>query len=193
MAFRSMKAVKDWNFIHSATLALLDNFDGLTFFKLPLSSRFTFETVEFIASQLQPLRESETVQDFALGLGLTTFDVLRGFVGEFFGAVGWLEGFRNDPAMIFVTLRCDEITRKMLFGFVGGLPLITVFLLMKWLHEKRKIRRKRFVVVSVLDRNVLAVAPMERALIIGTFQNETELGSEILREIEKSIEKQFVL
>jgi hypothetical protein len=186
--------MKEWRFDHSATIALCDHFDLDVFKKLPLSSRFKFETVAFVETHIQPLREGDTLEGFALGLGFAEEDRVREFITEFFSAAAWLSDVHCDPASAFEMHRCarGSAAAEMLFSLVRELPTVSLFLFAKWLHGGCRVRTKRFIVVSVGEENLIAVSPLERALLIGAFADESAFAAALLAEIENAAETYFV-
>jgi hypothetical protein len=192
LAFRGQEGIADWKFFHSATIALCEQFDPATFAQLPFSSRFTYETVAFVSDHVHRIRDGDLLTGFALGLGFPEVDPVRSFIEEFFDNTTWLAAVRADPALAFVTLRCTKATERLVFEFVGRLPLVSLFLFVKWLYGWGLVRPKKFAVLSVGDENLIVVSSRERALFIGAFTSAARLATAFLTEVEKSAEIYFV-
>jgi hypothetical protein len=181
--------LRAWTFVHTVAVALSPRpLNRATFALLPVSARFSFEDAAAVAARVAPITGAP--EGFALGLACAAQDPVRAFLTEFFAEEKRLAEIRQTPGALFIG--ADIHRRQTLFACVKALPPVSLFLFLKRLYGGRPIGRKQFAVIWVPAPGEFAVAPPERAVLVGEFPDAQELARALLADVEAFSESHFV-
>jgi hypothetical protein len=182
LAFPEMRG---WTEVHSTIIGLCERFDSGTFAQLPLSARFTFETAAFVHARIAPIGDA---RGFTFGLARVKAPGQR-LAAEFAASADWIATIQADLSGAFATDWCCPRVRQLLFGCILEWPLVSVFLLMTFLGRDKP---GKFAIISTNGREVIAVLPTERAIVIGEFTEREQFVAALLSKIQQYTDLHFV-